>query len=638
MNDWLSSNPSTNESLADLMARRAGRRAVLAGGFGAVATGLFGGRLASASGRTRTTTTTTTTTSTVPSAVPAAGVLGFTAVPVSTADTLVVPTGYTAQVIVPWGTPLQSSGPAYLSDGTNSAADQALQVGSNHDGLFLFPVAGKDPNTHALLVVNHEYTDHVMLYADGGATLTAEHVNKALAAHGVSVIEIELTPSGWAMVDSPLNRRITAATPVAFAGPVSVDLEAMTSNNPPLGTLNNCGSGLTPWGTYLTCEENWHQYFGTAAEDYKLSVRDKRYGLAAEGEYAWHTVDTRWDLAENPNEPHRFGWVVEIDPSDPASVPTKRTALGRFKHESAWVVDANGLAVVYSGDDQDGEYVYRFVSATPWKEAIAAGTSPLDDGTLSVARFNDDGTGEWLDLVWGQGPLSANGGFADQADLLIRTREAADRLGATKLDRPEWVAQNPIDGAIYLALTNGTNGANPVNPRPKNVYGHILHWMPEGGDHTAATFAWDVFVLAGDPSYDEKVTINGDIFGSPDGMWADPDGRLWIQTDVSNSAQNLADRGYDKIGNNQMLAADLATGEIRRFLTGPRGCEITGLHTTPDRTSMFVSVQHPGESTKAFGEPTADNPGAVSTWPDGAGRPRSACVVIRKDDGGVIGS
>ena len=240
--------------------------------------------------------------------------------------------------------------------------------------------------------------------------------------------------------------------------------------------------------------------------------------------------------------------------------------------------------------------------------------------------------------MWGQGPLSKNGGFADQADLLIRTREAADRVGATKLDRPEWIAQNPLTGDLYVSLTNGTQGANPVNPRSKNVYGHIVHWAEAGGDHTATTFAWDVFVLAGDPSYDDQVTITGDMFGSPDGLWADPDGRLWIETDVSNSAQLVAEKGYDKIGNNQLLAADLTTGEIRRFLVGPRGCEITGLHTTPDRTSMFVNVQHPGEASASWGEPTADKPGAVRTWPDGTGRPRSATVVIRKADGGVIGA
>lgn len=636
--DWTSSNPSDSTALSDIIGRRVGRRAVLAGGIGAMATTLFGDRLATAQRTAPAVASRPVWPVARPATTAPSTVLGFAAVAPSTADAVVVPEGYVAQVLIPWGTPMQSSGPAFKPDGSNTAAEQAQQVGANHDGMFLFPIEGKDPNVHGLLVVNHEYTDLVMLFADGGAAVTPESVDKALQAHGVTVIEVELADGSWKTVDSPLNRRITVTTPVAYSGPVSLDVEAMVSNNGPMGTLNNCGAGMTPWGTYLTCEENWHQYFGTADEEYKIPVALKRYGVSNESEYPWHTVDPRWDVAKNPNEPNRFGWVVEIDPADAASLPTKRTALGRFKHESAWVTETNGVAVVYSGDDQDGEYLYKFVSSTPWKDAVAAKASPLDEGTLYVARFNDDGSGEWLALVWGQGSLSKNGGFADQADLLIRTREAADRVGATKLDRPEWIAQNPLTGDLYVSLTNGTQGANPVNPRSKNVYGHIVHWAEAGGDHTATTFAWDVFVLAGDPSYDDQVTITGDMFGSPDGLWADPDGRLWIETDVSNSAQLVAEKGFDKIGNNQLLAADLTTGEIRRFLVGPRGCEITGLHTTPDRTSMFVNVQHPGEASASWGEPTADKPGAVSTWPDGAGRPRSATVVIRKADGGVIGA
>jgi secreted PhoX family phosphatase len=316
----------------------------------------------------------------------------------------------------------------------------------------------------------------------------------------------------------------------------------------------------------------------------------------------------------------------------------KRTALGRIKREAAFVADADGTAVVYSGDDQDGEYIYKFVAATPWQEAIDAGTSPLDDGTLYVARFNDDGTGEWLPLVFGQGPLTLNGGFADQADLLIRTREAADKVGATRLDRPEWIAENPLTGDIFVTLTNGTQGANPINPREDNPYGHIVRWTETDGDKTALTFDWDVFVLAGDPAYDPEANVNGDSFGSPDGLWVDPAGVMWIQTDISNSRQALAEDGYDNIGNNQMLAADPATGEIKRFIVGPRGCEVTGAFTTPDQTTMFVNIQHPGESTPAWGEATPEDPTAVSSWPDGEGRPRSATVAIRKDDGGVIGS
>jgi uncharacterized protein len=296
--------------------------------------------------------------------------------------------------------------------------------------------------------------------------------------------------------------------------------------------------------------------------------------------------------------------------------------------------------VVYSGDDQDGDYLYKYVSSAPWRRLRAQGKSPLDHGTLYVARFDDDGTGHWLPLQFGTGPLTAANGWQDQADVLLRTRLAADAVGATPLDRPEWVAVHP-NNDVYVTLTNGTSGPTPVNPRDPNPYGHIIRWREQGGDNTATTFAWDIFILAGDPAYDPSVQLDEeDIFGSPDGLWFDPDGRLWIQTDISNSSQNLASRGYDRIANNQMLAADPTTRDIRRFLVGPRGCEITGVITTPDQRTMFINVQHPGETTTAWGTPTPENPRAVSNWPDfdPAGRPRSATVVIRKRDGGVIGT
>nr|WP_229730669.1 alkaline phosphatase PhoX [Egicoccus halophilus] len=346
-------------------------------------------------------------------------------------------------------------------------------------------------------------------------------------------------------------------------------------------------------------------------------------------------------MARNPNELRRFGWVVEIDPMDPTSTPVKRTAMGRFKHEGATVTESRGRVVVYSGDDQDGDYVYKFVGTRPWRAELARGRSPLDDGTLYVARFDDDGTGVWLPLVHGRGPLTAANGWVDQADVLIRTRQAADAVGATPMDRPEWVAVHPRNDDVYLTLTNGAGWAGNVNPRQPNPYGHIVRWTETHGDNTATTFAWDLFVLAGDPAYDARVELDADsMFGSPDGLWFDPDGRLWIQTDVSNSAQLRPQAGHDNLGNNAMLAADPDTGEIRRFLVGPRGCEITGVVTTPDQSTMFVNVQHPGESTPAIGAPTPADPQAVSSWPDHdpAGRPRSATVVIRRIGGGKIGA
>jgi uncharacterized protein len=547
-------------------------------------------------------------------------------------------------VLVPWGQPLHSHGPKWRKDASNTAAEAAQQIGMHHDGMHFFPLGkGHDGNRRGLLVLNHEYVDRTLLYPDGDDEMTPDKVAKALASHGVAVVEITADRQGrWRVVDSTYNRRITGTTPMAFSGPVSAKHPKLRANNPPLGTLNNCSHGYTPWGTYLTCEENWNGYFGTEDPHWQPTAEQQRYGVDATGfGYRWHLADPRFDLASNPNELNRFGWMVEIDPFKPRSKPVKRTALGRFKHEGATVTESRGRVVVYSGDDQDGEYIYKYVSAKPWRSLRAQGKSPLDHGTLYVARFDDDGTGIWLPLVHGEGPLTTGDGWQDQADVLLRTRDAADALGATRLDRPEWIAVHPKNQDVYATLTNGTGWDGAANPRTPNPYGHIIRWSEHRGDNTATTFEWDIFMLAGDPAYDPRVELDEtSIFGSPDGLWFDPDGRLWIQTDISNSSQNLGSRGYDNIANNAMLAADPETGEIRRFLVGPRGCEITGVITTPDQRTMFVNVQHPGESSAAWGAPTPEDPRVVSNWPDfdPQGRPRPATVVIRKDDGGVIGT
>jgi secreted PhoX family phosphatase len=493
-----------------------------------------------------------------------------------------------------------------------------------------------------MLAVNHEYVDTTLLYTDGDEEMTQEKVDKALAAHGVSVVEIAVVRGAWRLVDSKRNFKVTGTTPMKFSGPVSANHPKLRSNNPPLGTLNNCSHGVTPWGTYVTCEENWNGYFGTDDPTWQPTPEQARYGINATGfGYRWHEADPRFDVAVNGNELYRFGWVVEIDPTRPDATPVKRTALGRVKHEGATFTESRGRVVCYTGDDQDGDYIYKFVGHKPWRWYRTTGRSPLDHGTLYVARFDDDGTGRWLPLVHGKGPLTKANGWQDQADVLIRTREAADALGATKMDRPEWIAVNPKNQDVYTTLTNGSGWESAVNPRTPNPYGHIIKWRERHGDHTATTFSWDIFLLAGDPVYDPQVELGeSNSFGSPDGLWFDYDGRLWMQTDISNSSQNRPDRGYDNIKNNQMLAADPDTGEIRRFLTGPRGCEITGVITTPDQRTMFVNVQHPGETTTFWGTPTPEDPRAVSNWPDfdPAGRPRAATVVIRKRDGGVIGA
>jgi secreted PhoX family phosphatase len=338
--------------------------------------------------------------------------------------------------------------------------------------------------------------------------------------------------------------------------------------------------------------------------------------------------------------------VVEIDPFDPQSQPVKRTALGRIKHEGATCTESKGRIVVYSGDDENGDYLYKFVGNAPWRQVRAKGMSPLDHGRLYVAKFDADGGGTWLPLVHGMGPLTPANGWADQADVLIRTRMAADAVGATRLHRPEWVAVHPHSREVFVTLTNGSGNDAPVNSnRANNPYGHIVRFREANNDDTA--FQWDIFLLAGDPAYDPNVPADQPIFGSPDGIWVDDSGIVWIQTDISNSSQNLASRGYDRIGNNAMLAANPATGEVRRFLTGPRGCEITGVTMTPDQRTMFVNIQHPGESTTYWntlngGAPTTAIPHRVSTWPFGSAsnprRPRPATVVIRKLDGGRIGS
>lgn len=622
-----SSNPSSNTPFKEVVAARARRRTVLRGAVAAAAGFLgvsaAGGALAAQSGgRPR-------------------RLLGFSAVPTSTADQLVLPDGYTAEVLIPWGTPLRSSGPAWRPDASNTAAEQARQIGMHHDGMRFFPI--DDSSRRGLLVLNHEYIDPVQLYPDGGREITQEKINKGLAAHGVSVIEVLFDGNKWRAISSRFNRRITGNTPVTFSGPVPADHPALQANNPPRGTLNNCSCGMTPWGTYLTCEENFNLFFGTTDPNWSPSPEQARYGIVANPPYPFYVVDPRFDIAVNPNEANRFGWVVEFDPFRPWSTPVKRTALGRFKHETATVTEVDGYLVIYSGDDQDGDYVYRYISSRPWRQLRRWGKSPLDHGTLYVARFHDDGTGQWLPLKFGTGPLVAANGWASQADVLLRTREAADAVGATPLDRPEWIAVHPGNGTVFATLTNGSGWPGAVTPRSPNPYGHIIRWNegPLTADGEPTELSWDIFLLAGDPLYDSQVELDqSNMFGSPDGLAFDQDGRLWICADMPNDKMLDPDEGHDRLGNNCLLAADPETGELRRFLVGPRGAELTGVVVAPDRRTMFLNVQHPGETTPAIGIPSPSNPRAVSNWPDfdPNGRPRSATIAIRRTDGGVVGT
>jgi len=583
-----------------------------------------------------------------------AGEIGFEAITASTEDRVRVPAGYSATVLYRWGDPVGAAGamPAFRTDAGNSADEQALQAGMHHDGIHFFPLPHGSANSErGLLVMNHEYTDDGLLHGNGFANWSAEKVRKAQNAHGMSVIEIELRGGAWSVVrPSPYARRVTAQTPMRISGPAAGHAALKTAADPNgtevLGTINNCANGYTPWGTYLTCEENWNNYFVNAGS---VPAEQGRYGINAKGAgYRWHEFDERFDAGRHPNEPNRFGWVVELDPFDPASKPVKRTALGRVKHEgAALALAADGRVVFYMGDDQQFEYIYKFVSRDAWNKADrAANRDLLDHGTLYVAKYNADGSGEWLELTHGKNGLTAANGFASQADVLIKTRQAADTAGATRMDRPEWTAVSPKDNSVYCTLTNNTArgaagrpGVDAPNPRANNVFGHIIRWRDGNGDPAAAAFKWDIFVLAGDPllaDAGKHGNIKGDVFGSPDGLWFDAGGRLWIQTDISTSVLNRGD--YAGMGNNQMLCADIATGRVKRFLTGPKGCEITGIAETPDGRSMFINIQHPGETASERSDPA--HPLAVSSWPDGpaGGRPRSATIVIRKDGGGVIGT
>jgi uncharacterized protein len=578
----------------------------------------------------------------------------FKPIAASMLDAVVVPEGYSATAFMPWGEPVGIAGnmPAFKPDASNSAADQAAQMGMHHDGMHFYPLNAS--NSHGLLVMNHEYTDDGLLHASGMANWSAEKVRKSQAAHGVSVIEIKQTAGAWnAVRPSAYARRYTSFSPFAVAGPAAGHALMQTAADPSgrtvLGTLNNCASGMTPWGTYLSGEENFRFYF--SAGD-KPTPHQERWALSKKTTYRWDEFDARWDAQKHPNEHNRFGWIVEIDPMDPTSTPVKRTALGRGAHEGAWVaVTADNRAVVYSGEDARFEYIYKFVSRDAIKPAdggltqAQANKTLLDHGTLYVARFDANGTGVWLPLLHGQNGLNAVAGFVDQGEVLIKARQASDLLGGTKMDRPEWLAIDAAKREVYCTLTNNSArgvGKNPAvdaaNPRANNTMGNIIKWS-EGKDFDGTTFSWTHFVMAGDPANartEAKGSIKGDLFGCPDGIIIAPNGVLWVQTDAFATELNKGD--FKHMGNNQMLAYDPKTGAFNRFLAGPVNCEITGLAFTPDCKTMFVNVQHPGESAGEKSEP--NNPMKFSNWPDGkaAQRPRSATVVVRRKDGGLIGS
>ncbi|MFK4687284.1 PhoX family protein [Streptomyces pristinaespiralis] len=555
----------------------------------------------------------------------------FTAVAASESDTVTVPTGCTATVLAPWGRPIRASGPRWRTDAGDTAAEQAQQVGSHHHGVQFFPLAdGAAGNRHGLLVIGHEATDPDLL--GGGA-------DKAIAAQGLTVLEVRRSAETWKAVDSARNRRVTGDTPVRFSGPVAVD-------GRPRGVLACSGHGITPWGTYLAAEENVNAAFGTDDPHWRRDEQHVRYGLSANGfGHPWHHFDARFDLAAPEARPEEFGWIVELDPHDPSALPVKRTALGRFAHGSATVTETAGRLVLHSTDAEDGGHLYKFVSSDNWRRLRDLGRSPLDHGTLYAARISPDGTGRWLPLTHGHGPLTRANGWHDQADVLVRARTAADALGATPLARPERVAVSPLDGRVYLALANST-GSSPCAgeaangtthtpcARSADPYGRVIRWREseatpdrDGDGATPLSFHWEEFLTPGDP------TLRADgAFAAPKGLWFGADGTLWISTGVSGHALNGPDDIHRTAGNNALLAADPTTKEVRRFLTAPRGAEVTGVTSTPDGQTLFVNIQHPGERTARWGAPGPDNPRAVSNWPDHSrnGRPRSATVAVHR--------
>jgi hypothetical protein len=685
--DDVGSNRSTNRPLLELARTRMSRRTALKGFVTTAAVGALGGTLTSRF------------------ALAAEGgpsTLGFQSLEQVITENHVVAPGYSANVLIRWGDPVLPAAPEF--DPINQTADaQAKQFGYNCDYLAYFPLPrGSDSSEHGLLHVNHEYTSQELMFpgwvrleaaeaarqaaawaarqaaleagmdataveqaaaaaaeeADAAeaiakaslAAQTPEQTRIEMMAHNGSVIEVRKENGAWTVVpDSQYARRITLDTEMRIAGPAAGHDRMKTNADPTgtkvFGTINNCAGGKTPWGTVLMAEENFHGYFGgQLAADAAESRNHERYGVPGVS-YAWWRSQDRFDLGKEPNEPNRYGWMVEYDPYDPASLPVKRTTLGRAKHEGATsVVNKDGRVVFYSGDDERFEYLYRFVTnGTFDPDNLEANRDLLDDGVLAVARFDEDKV-TWLPLVFGEGPLTPENDFNSQADVLIETRRAADLLGATPMDRPEDVEPNPVNGRVYVMLTNNSRRKpeqiDAVNPRAENRHGQVAELIPPGGpgqdaDHTADQYDWDFLLIAGDPKEpDSGAQYHPDTeawLSSPDNVAFDNQGRIWISTDQggAQATNNIPDG---------MFACDYESdgrAYLKFFYACPRGAEMCGPEFTPDGRTLFVAVQHPAEADEYAS--TFENPS--TRWPDFAAGvpPRPSLVAITKDDGGPIG-
>ncbi|MEM9012379.1 MAG: PhoX family phosphatase [Pseudomonadota bacterium] len=654
--DDIPTNPNLSNTIGDVINRRYGRRDVMRGVLGVSATtALFG--------------TTALTTATGPAEAAEGSAFTFSELESGVDETHHIAEGYSADVLLRWGDPITADAPEF--DPMNQSVEAQLkQFGYNNDYVGFVPINADQ--SRGVLCVNHEYTNEEVMFPglgrqdrDGFQGMTRELAEIEMAAHGGTVIEIAQSADGsWAPVlDSPLNRRITALdTAMTFSGPAAGHDRMKTSADPAgmavFGTLNNCAGGITPWGTYLMAEENFHGYFWTDNLDgegdptldgfsEEEAAKMRRYGVPG-GWYAWGRYHDRFNIDREPNESHRFGWIVEVDPMDPASTPVKHTALGRFRHEGAEsIVNTDGRVVVYTGDDNRFDYLYRFVSSGRVSGDKAADMTLLSEGELSVARFNEDGTLDWMPLVFGQGPLTEENGFTSQADVVIDARIAGDLLGATPMDRPEDV--QPHGDKVYVMLTNNTRRTaeqvDAANPRAESAFGHVIEITVPAGDHDTASAQWEILIRCGDPSVAEvgaqwgPATSEHGWFGSPDNCAIDADGRLWISTDQG--------RGWPLTGKADGLYAIDTEGEVRGssklFFRCPVGAELCGPYFTPDSETLFLAVQHPatdGVSSYPGFERDSTFEDPATRWPDFADGmpPRPSVVVVRKQGGGPIGS
>ena len=541
----------------------------------------------------------------------------------------VISDDYTYEVLIPWGTPLKSGITPYEGNaGTRpTSAEQENMIGLGHDGMHFFPLNRQ--GNRGLLCINHEYGTNFHVFGENRLPNSLEEVRRSQHVHGVSVVEIAEDNGGkWDVVlDSPYNRRITPNTEMEFSGPVpfAPGSPIYDSGVSPKGTVNNCANGFTPWGTYLTCEENFDGYFGNGpfGGPWVQNPADARYSVSDDRtRYGWCDFDERFDLSSLTfaNENKRFGWIVELDPKDPDAKPIKRTALGRIKHEGiALTVGRGGRVVGYMGDDQAGDYIYKFVSDGNWRSMRAQGMSPLDHGKLYVARFNDDGTGDWLELTIDNPVLAAE--FNSQAEVLTYARISGDLLGATPMNRPEWTAVAP-NGDVYCTLTNSGGQAlagNAANPVETQSDGHIIRWR-DSEQHTGTTFNWDIYIIANTTHGTEE------SFSDPDGLWIDPDGRVFIQTD-GGQKDGLQDQ---MIIGNIFGETDENGLEFKRLIVGVSSDEITGVAYTQNQETMFINIQHPGNGSRS----STNFPAPF----DGTTIPRDATLVLRRKGGGVVGS